>query len=157
MDLLISQLRPMVSPTIDPLVLSSWAGIVAVNAVTAYELAIKDIFKDFAYMKHKVFGTFVQTTYTKLNGRIKYCDIKKELVKPYGEKYAQKLVHKKEVKTAEVFASEGVDLVQTYDNLIECRHQLVHSGVFTMSFDEAVHSYQVGKILIDVVDETMKR
>ncbi|MBO5614751.1 MAG: hypothetical protein J5932_01335 [Prevotella sp.] len=45
-DLLITQLQTLVQPGIDPLVLSSWAGLVAVKAVTAYELAIKDIFEE---------------------------------------------------------------------------------------------------------------
>ena len=156
-DLLIRQLQPLVQPEIDPLVLSSWAGLIAVKAVTAYELAIKDIFEEFAKGKHKVFGAFVKSTYSKLNGRILYKDVKDGLVKPYGEKYSKKLLQKKDAKTAEILASDGVDLVNTYNNLIECRHQLVHAGMFNMSFDEAVRSYQIGKKLIDVIDETMKR
>ena len=156
-DLLISQLQPLVQPGTEPLVLSSWAGLVAVKAVTAYELAIKDIFEEFARGKHKVFGTFVKSTYSRLNGRIVYKDVKDGLLKPYGDKYSQKLVKKKDAKTAEVLASEGVDLVTTYNNLIECRHQLVHAGTFNMAFDEAVRSYQIGKKLIEVFDETMKR
>lgn len=156
-DLLISQLQPLVQPGTDPLVLSSWAGLVAVKAVTAYELAIKDIFEDFAKGKHKVFGTFVKAAYKKLNGRITYGDVKDGLVKPYGDKYSKKLVQKKDAKTTEIMASNGVDLVTTYNNLIECRHQLVHAGTFNMAFDEAVQSYQIGKKLIEVFDETMKR
>lgn len=156
-DLLITQLQTLVQPGIDPLVLSSWAGLVAVKAVTAYELAIKDIFEEFAKGKNKVFGTFVKATYSRLNGRIVYKDVKDGLVKPYGEKYSKKLVKKKDAKTIEVMSSDGVDLVSTYNNLIECRHQLVHAGTFNMPFDEAVRSFQIGKKLIEVFDETMKR
>lgn len=156
-DLLISQLQTMVQQGTDSLVLSSWAGLVAVKAVTAYELAIKDIFEEFAKGKHKVFGTFVKSSYSKLNGRIVYKYVKDELVKPYGDKYSKKLVKKKDAKTIEVMVSDGVDLVTTYNNLIECRHQLVHAGTFNMTFDEAVKSYQIGKRLIEVIDETMKR
>ena len=156
-DLLINQLQPLVQPDTDPLVLSSWAGLVAVEAVTAYELAIKDIFENFAKKKNKVFGSFVKSTYSRLNGRILYKDVKEGLVTPYGDKYSRKLLQKKEEKTAEVFALDRVDLVNTYNNLIECRHQLVHAGVFTMSFEEAVRSYQIGKKFIEVLDETMKR
>lgn len=156
-DLQINKLQAQVTPETDPLVLSSLAGLVAVTAVTAYELAIKDIFEEFARRKHKVFGTFVKSTYSKLNGRILYNDVKEGLVKHFGDKYSKKLVKKKDVKTALILASEGVDLVQTYNNLIECRHQLVHAGNFTMSFDESVRSYQIGKKLIEVFDETMRR
>lgn len=75
----------------------------------------------------------------------------------YPADYTLSLVQKKDAKTAEILASDGVDLVNTYNNLIECRHQLVHAGMFNMPFDEAVRSYQIGKKLIDVIDETMKR
>ena len=68
-----------------------------------------------------------------------------------------KLVQKKDAKTIEVMASEGLDLVTTYNNLIECRHQFVHAGTFKMAFDEDVRSYQIGKKFIAVFDETMKR
>lgn len=157
LDLLISQLEPMTQSGIDPLILSSWAGIVAVEAVTAFELSIKQICEEFARKKHKVFGSFVRTSYERLNGRISYKDLKDGIVKPYGEKYYKRLINKKESKTAMILASDRVDLVQSYDNLIMCRNRFVHAGVLTLSFSEAVKFYQIGKNLIDVLDETMKR
>ena len=69
-DILISQLNPIVQTGTDPLVLSAMAGIVAVEAVTAYELAIKDIFEEFSSKKNIVFGSFVKTTYSKFSYRI---------------------------------------------------------------------------------------
>lgn len=157
-DLLITKLLPLSSqPGVDPLVLASMAGIVAVESVTAYELAIKDIFEDFSKRKHKVFGCFVKTTYIRLNGRITYKEIKDNMVKSYGDKYLQKFISKKDLKTLTVFATEHVDLVQTYDNLILGRHKFVHSGNFTMTLAEAIRSYTIGKQLIIALDETMKR
>lgn len=157
LDLLISQLEPIAQTGVDPLILSSWAGIVAVEAVTAYELAIKRICEEFSRKKHRVFGTFVKSSYERLNGRISYKDIKDGIVKPYGEKYLKKLVRVKDAKTLAVMASERVDLVQTYDTLVLCRHKFVHAGVLTLSFSEAVRSYKIGKHLVDVLDETMRR
>ena len=156
-DLLISQLEPLVQTGIDPLILSSWAGIIAVEAVTAYELSIKRICEEFARKKHKVFGSFVKSSYDRLNGHIFYKDIKEGIVKPYGEIYLRRLVKNKDSKTALIMASERVDLVQTYDNLITCRHRFVHAGMLTLSFSEAVNYYRIGKNLIDVIDETMRR
>lgn len=157
-DLLIAQLLPLASqPGVDPLVLSAMAGIVAVEAVTAYELAIKDIFEDFSVRKNKVFGCFVKSTYNRLNGRIKYQEIKDNMVKSYGDKYLQKFVSKKDLKSRVVFATEHVDLVQTYDSLILGRHTFVHSGNLTMTLAEAIRYYTIGKQLILALDETMKR
>lgn len=157
-DLLISQLEPLAQTGgIDPMIVSSWAGIIAVEAVTAYELSIKRICEDFAKKKHKVFGSFVKASYERLNGRISYKDLREGIVKPYGEKYYKRLTSIKESKTTIIMASDRVDLVQTYDNLIMCRNRFVHAGVLTLSFAEAVKFYQIGKNLIDVLDETMKR
>lgn len=158
LDLLISHLVPLASqPGLDPLVLSSMAGIVAVEAVTAYELAIKDIFEDFSTRKHNVFGCFVKATYSRLNGRIKYQEIKDNMVKPYGDKYFRRFVSKMAFKSKVVLAAENLDLVQTYDMLVLGRHTFVHSGRLTMTLSEAMRYYAVGKQLISVLDETMRR
>lgn len=157
-DLLIAQLLPLASqPGVDPLVLSSMAGIVAVEAVTAYELAIKDIFEDFAKQKNKVFSCFVKSTYNRLNGRITYREIKDNMVKSYGDKYLRRFVSKKELKTRLVLTTERVDLVQTYDSLVLGRHTFVHTGNLTMTLAEAIRYYTIGKQLIAILDETMKR
>ena len=157
-DFLITQLVPLTSqPGIDPMVLSSLAGIIAVEAVTAYELAIKDIFVDFSTKKHIVFGHFVQTTLDRLNGRIKYQDIKDTMVKSYGDKYLQKFNVKIKEKNRTVLATEHVDLIQTYDTLIIGRHSFVHLGQLTMTLPEAIHYYSIGKYLIAALDETMRR
>lgn len=157
-DLLITQLTPLSSqPGVDPLVLSSMAGLMAVEAVTAYELAIKDIFEDFSNRKHKVFGCFVKTTYSRLNGRIQYKEIKDNLVKSYGDKYLQRFVSKIASKSQYILATEHVDLIQTYNSLILSRHSFVHSGNLTMTLTESIRYYNIGKQLIMVLDETMKR
>lgn len=156
-DLLINQLTPIVQPGTDPLVLSAMAGIVAVEAVTAYELAIKDIFDEFSHKKNKVFGSFVKSSFSRLNGRIKYQEIKDNMVKAFGEKYLRRFIQKKDAKTAIVMANEHIDLVQTYDNLILGRHQFVHVGNLTMTLQEAIRYFNIGKELIAALDEAMKR
>lgn len=155
-DILISQLNPIVQTGTDPLVLSAMAGIVAVEAVTAYELAIKDIFEEFSSKKNIVFGSFVKTTYSKLNGRIKYQDVK-TMIKAYGEKYSKRFEIKKDKQSKTVLALNHVDLVQAYDNLILGRHTFVHEGVLTMTLQEAISNYNIGKELIAALYETMKR
>ncbi len=148
---------PIAQQGTDPLVLSAMAGIVAVEAVTAYELAIKDIFEEFSHKKNKVFGCFVKSSLSRLNGRIKYQEIKDNIVKAFGEKYLRRFVIKKDQKTTIVLASEHVDLVQTYDNLVLGRHQFVHAGILTMTLQEAIRNYYIGKELIAALYETMKR
>jgi len=156
-DLLINQLIPIIQSGTDPLVLSAMAGIVAVEAVTAYELAIKDIFEEFSRKKNKVFGSFVKSSLSRLNGRITYQETRNNIVKLFGEKYYRRFAEKKDQKTVIVMENEHVDLVQTYNNLILGRHQFVHVGNLTMTLQEAIRYYKIGKELIEALDETMKR
>ena len=70
-DNLIIHLSSVVSTITDATVLASYAGFLSVSAVTDYELAIKDIFNEFASKKNKVFGSFVQSHFKRINGKIK--------------------------------------------------------------------------------------
>ena len=157
LDLLIPELQALAVPGIDPIVSSTFVGVIAVKAVTAYELAIKDILEEFSEKKHKVFGFYVKMKLERLNGKIMYSNLKGELVKAFGEKYNCRFQTKIQEKTVEVLARERVDLVNTYNNLIQCRNQLVHHGVITLTFYEVVKAYQLGKIVLEALDGAMKR
>jgi hypothetical protein len=69
---------------------ADYAGFLSVSGVTVFELAIKDIFIEFALKKNKVFGTFIDSHFEKINGRIKLDDLKKSHIKQFGEKYLKK-------------------------------------------------------------------
>lgn len=157
LDILIPRLQALAVPGLDPLIVSTFVGVIAVKAVTAYELAIKDILEEFSSKKNRVFGVFVKTKLGRLNGRIMCSDLSGDLVKSFGEKYHRRFQRKIQEKTAAVMTREKVDLVNTYNNIIQCRHQLVHLGVITLTLNEAANSYQIGKAVLEALDETMRR
>ena len=88
-DNLITHLSSVVSTITDAAVLANYAGFLSVSAVTVYELAIRDIFCDFASKKHTVFGSFVENHFRRINGRIKIKSLRDEHVKQFGEKYSK--------------------------------------------------------------------
>ncbi len=57
---------------------SRLTGFIAVSAVTVYELAIKEIFINFATKKHKILGNFTSEFFEKINGRIKKDNLRKD-------------------------------------------------------------------------------
>ena len=75
-DALIANLTPYLSTITDAAVLASYAGFLSVSSVTVFELAIKDIFENFATKKNIVFGHFVEKHLSRLNGRIKLDDLR---------------------------------------------------------------------------------
>jgi hypothetical protein len=155
-DDLIAHLQTVIPMITDEKLKSEYAGFLSANAVTAYELAIKDIFIAFAEKKHHVFGTYVENKFSRISGHINIEEIKK-YVKSFGEKYSEKFDKKINKKIIELLGIYRNDIRSTYGNLITCRNEYIHANRQTMSFEEVVTSYQLGKELINVLSETMQR
>ena len=60
-DDFINHLDIALPATTDPFIKSRYIGFLAITAVTVYELALKEIFIDFANKKHKVLGTLTRS------------------------------------------------------------------------------------------------
>ncbi len=143
----------------DAQLLSNYAGFFAVSAVTVYELAIKDIFEDFAKKKNKVFGNFIHNHFEKINGRIKLKDLKDEHIKRFGTIYVDKFKKKLDEKDIAGLRDPqiGISIKSCYSNLIVNRHDFVHQGHHNLSLQEAIQNYFLGKEVINTLDQTMRR
>ena len=155
-DDLIVHLTPLVSAITDSRLKAYYAGFISVNAVTVYELAIKDIFKDFAEKKHAVFGCFAQNHFVRINGRIKLQELK-DHINLFGKKYEDRFKKQLKSKEDQALSKRKISLINCYNNLITCRHQYVHGGAPTLTFSEVLDFYNNGKEIIDVLANTMKR
>lgn len=155
-DLLITQLAPTILTITDDMVKANFAGMLSVRAVTAYELAVKDIFIDFSRKKHKVFGTYVDSSLSRLNGKVGYQDIQ-NFVKKYGSKYLDKFKNEVGKFSSALLESSHVDLLSSYDNLIKGRHSFVHQGTVILSWEETRNNYVIGKQVIEALNNAMKR
>ncbi len=156
-DNLIAHLNPLVNAITDTAIKSNYAGFLAVNAVTVYELAIKDIFFDFAQKKNIVFGSFIEKHFSNINGRIKIDDLKGQHIKPFGIKYLDKFEAKLKIREKKIFDESRNNVRSNYSNLIICRHKYVHGGSPTLTFQEVLDSYQIGKDVIHSLYEAMQR
>lgn len=156
-DNLITNLRPYLVTVSDAAVLSSFAGFLSVSAVTVYELAIKDIFNEFALKKNKVFGHFMQMHLARINGRIQIDDLRKNQVKLFGVKYDSKFDRGLIQKEASYLALHRISIKSSYKNLITCRHDFVHKGSPTLTINEVIDNYDYGKEIIHSLYDSMKR
>lgn len=86
-DDVIKHLSGVVQDLTDPLLKVKYTGFVAISAVTVYELAIKEIFCDFAKRKHKVLGKFTESHFDRINGRISLDNIRKDYCSRFGDVY----------------------------------------------------------------------
>ncbi|MGD0022410.1 MAG: HEPN domain-containing protein [Smithellaceae bacterium] len=156
-DKLINHLAPIIRTVTDPSILADYAGFLSVSSVTVYELAIKDIFNEFASRKHKVFGTVIDKHFERLNGRIKIDDLKGEHVKLFGDKYLKKFNQKLKSKESSALSTSRISISNDYANLITCRHKYVHGGFPTLTINEVIDCYKNGKQVIHCLNDAMKR
>ena len=127
-DELVAHLNGVVPNIADPLLQVKYTGFVSVAAVTVYELAIKQIFIDFATKKHKVLGHFTESYFERINGRIKLPVVKDDYIYRFGERYTNRFKKNIEVFSNNYLASHKRDIRSSYANLITWRNDFAHEG-----------------------------
>jgi RiboL-PSP-HEPN len=155
----LNHLDQVINGIADPFIKTRYTGFLAVTSVTVYELAIKDIFIDFAKNKHKVLGSFTSAYFDRINGRIKVDVIQKDYVTKFGEKYVKRFKKRLERREKEVLQAEGASMRGAYANLITWRNDFAHEGRIPLNatYEEVKKSYQLGKHVIDCLAGCMTR
>ncbi len=158
-DDVVNHLNAIVPTLTDPLLQAKYAGFVAVAAVTVYELAIKNVFIEFGTKKHKVLGTFTESHFERINGRIRVQVIKDDYIKRFGERYKKRFEKNLEKTSKEYLLKNRRDIESSYGNLITWRNDFAHEGKVstTATYSEVVQSYEDGKEIIHCLAETMTR
>ena len=155
-DTLVNHFNSISSTIADQSMLTHYAGIIAVNGTTAYELAIKDIFINFASKKNSVFGTFTINYFDRLNGRIIISELKDNQIKRFGPKYMNKFDAILSRNENLILKKSKTSITACYNNLILSRHNYVHKGASTLTISEAINCYQFGKEVINCLFKSMR-
>ena len=158
-DDVVSHLNGIVPTIADPLLTVKYIGFVTVAAVTVYELAIKDIFIDFAKKKHKVLGKFTESYFERINGRIKTKVIQEEYLPRFGNKYVDQFKKRLDVAANAHLVAHRRDIRVEYANLITWRNKFAHQGGvnITATYPEVVLAYEDGKEVVRCLAESMRR
>lgn len=158
-DDVVSHLNSIVPGITDPLLQVKYVGFVAVASVTVYELAIKEIFIEFANRKHKVLGTFIESYFERINGRIKVKVIQDDYIKKFGDKYNEKFKKKLEKASKSYLTTHRRDICSSYSNLITWRNDFAHEGKInsTTTYQEVVQAYEDGKEVIHCLASSMTK
>ncbi len=158
-DDIIEHLDTVVPGINDPLLQAKYVGFVTIAAVTVYELDIKNIFIDFGHRKHKVFGSFTESHFNRINGRIKLRIIKDDYVARFGERYKKRFSKYLEQSSKIYLRQNRRDIRSSYGNLITWRNEFSHEGRLstTATYTEAIQSYEDGKEIIHCLANCMVR
>lgn len=158
-DIYISHTNTIVNNVSDPFIKQRYTGFIFISAVTVYELAIKDIFINFAHKKHKVLGNVIENIYESINGRISLKDLKKIHIVRFGDKYLKKFEKKLNAKESEILYQHRRSVKSSYGNIITWRNKFVHQGYVpsNATYNEAVNAYEDGKEIIHILANSMIR
>ncbi|WP_260291950.1 HEPN domain-containing protein [Sedimenticola hydrogenitrophicus] len=158
-DDVVNHLNTIVPAIADPLLKAKYVGFVSVVAVTVYEMAVKDIFIDFANKKHKVLGNFTESYFDRISGKIKLRIIKDEYIPRFGAKYKTRFQKNIEKCAKTYFQANHRDIKSSYGNLITWRNDFAHEGRIntTATYEEAVQAYEDGKEVIHCLAKCMIR
>jgi hypothetical protein len=150
----------IIIPTItDPLLTAKYVGFVSIAAVTVYELAVKDIFIEFARGKHKLLGNFTEVYFDRINGRIKLSVITDDYIAKFGRKYQIRFRQKIEQRSKVYLQQNHRDIKSSYANLITWRNDFAHEGRInsTTTYNEVIQAYEDGKEIIHCLAASMTR
>ncbi|WP_062184439.1 HEPN domain-containing protein [Sphingopyxis sp. C-1] len=155
----LAHVDPLMAGLEDPFVEARYTGFIATSAVTAYELAIKDIFYEFAEKKHVVLGSVTRAKFSRMNGRIKLKELKDEHVKMFGSRYLDRFGRNLERAENDYVRAHSKSPKSAYNNVITWRHQFVHEGTLpnTTNYVEIKDQYIAGKEVIHCLFRTMVR
>lgn len=158
-DDIVAHLDQIMPSITDPLLKAKYVGFVSVAAVTVFELAVKEIFIEFARTKHKIFGHFSESFFDRINGRIKLKIIKDEYIPKFGNKYTKRFQKKIDLKSKQYLREHRRDIKSSYGNLVTWRNSFAHEGRInsTTTYREVVQAYQDGKEVIRCLAESMTR
>lgn len=158
-DDLVEQFDPVVKALHDPSIEKNYAGLLAVSAITVYELAIKTIFTEFAERKHKVLGNFAKVYFKRLYGRISLDDLRKNHIKNFGLQYLERFKKTLDLCEDEYLRSERHSVKGSYSNLVTWRNEFAHDGRVptNATYEEVKTAYFYGKKVLVCLEKSMRR
>ena len=158
-DEMITHLNTVINNINDPFIASRYVGFVSIAAVSVYELSVKEIFIEFARKKNKVFGEYASTQFKKINGRIKQEQIRNEYIKRFGRKYILRFDKKFELLEKKSINTDNQSIKSAYSSIIDIRNSFAHAGEvpYTVTYNEVVKYYEIGKKMIICLADTMVR
>ena len=139
----------------DQFIQQRYLGFIAVNAVTVYELAIKDILFAFSD-QHEVLGAVTRGFFERMNGRISLQQLRENHVPKFGQSYVNRFEEHLDQREDALLVERKGSMKSAYGNVLRWRHRFAHVGEAptTTNYQEVKASYVLGKEVIYCLGDT---
>ncbi len=152
-DSFLKHLEETVTLINDDYLKSQYVGIVAVKAVSAYEVAVKTLLIDYARNIHPIVLKFAEDQYQKLSARISRDEIKKYL-ELYGKNILNQFKFIEDTKDARGGVKSSFTSLQTWRHYFVHQNEL-HPNQQQSTFEESIKAYELGKGVIYALAEAL--
>ena len=158
-DQLMARLDNAVTALDDEYYKTRFVGYVAVSAVTAFEVNIRDKVIDFSSRKHNVFGNFTSAVFEKTNAKVKLEMLRNDFLSRFGERYLKRFNKALDTIEKDQMVAGSGSVKNAYANIINWRHVFVHQGELPQyaSYEEARSAYEHGKLVIACFCDALHR
>jgi|JI8StandDraft_2_1071088.scaffolds.fasta_scaffold21022_3 hypothetical protein len=142
---------------VDPFLRSRYVGFYAVASAAVVELAVKDIFVDFATSHGKLFGDYCRAKYERINGKVGFDDLCKDHLRPFGQSYVKRFKRIVRMADYHFLKVHNYSVKKSYETLFVCRHSFAHEGIVPeqISFDDVKRGYSSGKVMLACLDRAL--
>lgn len=143
---------------VDPFLRSRYVGFYAVASAAVVELAVKDIFVEFAASHGTLFGNYCRTKYERINGKVGFDDLCKEHLKPFGMTYVKRFKRIVRAVDYRYMTKRNFSVKKSYETLFTCRHSFAHEGLVPeqISFDDVKQGYACGKVILACLERALR-
>lgn len=132
------------------------AGLLVVAIVASYETCVKEVMINFASRKHSQFEVFVANEYSKLSSRVAVSDLHR-YAQLFGHEVGGRFKSRLNQRSDSIGQRTGVDIKQSYSQLLNWRHDFAHAGKRNTTIDEAMQFHCYGKRVLYAFDEAFAR
>jgi hypothetical protein len=131
------------------------AGLLSVHVAASYENCVKDTLQSYSAHYHSAFSDYTLRNFEKLNSKIRFSDLCNYccLFDQKINVYFKKTISEKRTKFRK---KTGIDILDSYENLLSWRHSFAHTGASNPTVTEVASAHRAGKLIILTFDDAFR-
>lgn len=119
------------------------AGLLVVTIAACYEDCVKATLVEHAAKRHVDFEEFTERNFSRLSSRVRVNDLRK-YAKLFGDTAEERFKEKLGAKRRKISSRTGVNIENSYEQILDWRHDYAHGGIKHTTISEALKFHVFG-------------